>query len=63
MIKEMSFGNDVLDPLPFYEVIQAFDAPAQQEVNKISYFLSKVLIMLYFVICKVKKYYWIPWMH
>jgi hypothetical protein len=38
MIKEMSFGDDVLDPLPFDEVIQAIDAPAQQEVNTVSYF-------------------------
>jgi hypothetical protein len=36
--KEMSLGDDVLDPLPFDEVIQAIDALAQQEVNTISYF-------------------------
>jgi len=28
MIKETSLGDDVLDSLPFDEVIQAFDAPA-----------------------------------
>jgi hypothetical protein len=28
MIKETSLGDDVLDPLPFDEVIQAIDAPA-----------------------------------
>jgi hypothetical protein len=38
MIKEMSLGDDVLDALPFDEVIQAFDTPAQQEVNTVSYF-------------------------
>jgi hypothetical protein len=38
MIKEMSFGDDVLDPLPFDQVIQAIDAPAEQEVNMVSYF-------------------------
>jgi hypothetical protein len=38
MIKEMSFCDDVLEPLPFDEVIQATDTPAQQEVNTISYF-------------------------
>jgi hypothetical protein len=38
MIKETSLGDDVLDALPFDEVIQAFDAPAQQEVNTVSYF-------------------------
>jgi hypothetical protein len=38
MIKETSLGYDVLDALPFDEVIQAFDAPAQQEVNTVSYF-------------------------
>jgi hypothetical protein len=38
MIKEMSFGDDVLDPLSFDEVIQAIDALAQQEVNTVSYF-------------------------
>jgi hypothetical protein len=37
-IKEVSLGDDVLDALPFDEVIQAFDAPAQQEVNTVSYF-------------------------
>jgi hypothetical protein len=38
MIKETSLGDDVLDALPFDEVIQSFDAPAQQEVNTVSYF-------------------------
>jgi hypothetical protein len=38
MIKETSLGDDVLDPLPFDEVIQAIDAPAQQEVITVSYF-------------------------
>jgi hypothetical protein len=38
MIKEMNFWDDVLDPLPFDEVIQAIDAHAQQEVNMVSYF-------------------------
>jgi hypothetical protein len=28
MTKEMSFGDDVLDPLPFDEVIQTIDIPA-----------------------------------
>jgi hypothetical protein len=36
--KEMSLGDDVLDPLPFDEAIQAIDAPARQEVNMVSYF-------------------------
>jgi hypothetical protein len=36
--EEMSLGDDVLDPLPFDEAIQAIDAPAQQEVNTVSYF-------------------------
>jgi hypothetical protein len=36
--EEMSLGDDVLDPLPFDEVIQAIDAPAQQEVNTVRYF-------------------------
>jgi hypothetical protein len=31
MIKETSLGDDVLDALPFDEVIQAFDAPAQKK--------------------------------
>jgi hypothetical protein len=37
MIKEMSLGDDVLDPLPLDEVIQAIDAPAQErsEHNKL----------------------------
>jgi hypothetical protein len=39
MIKEMSLGDDVMDVIPFDEVIQAFDAPAQQEVNTVSYFV------------------------
>jgi hypothetical protein len=30
MIKETSPGDDLLDLLPFNEVIQAIDAPAQQ---------------------------------
>jgi hypothetical protein len=34
----MSLGDDVLDPLPFDEAIQAIDAPAQQKVNTVSYF-------------------------
>ena len=34
----MSLGDDVLDPLPFDEVIQSIDALAQQEVNTVSYF-------------------------
>jgi hypothetical protein len=38
MIKEMISRDDVLDTLPFDEVIQAIDAPAQQEVNRVSYF-------------------------
>jgi hypothetical protein len=38
MIKEMSLGDDVLDRLPFDEVIQYIDAPSQQEVNTVSYF-------------------------
>jgi hypothetical protein len=36
MIKETSLGDDVMDPLPFDEVIQAIDAPAQQKVNTVS---------------------------
>jgi hypothetical protein len=36
--KKISIGDDVLDPPPFDEVIQAIDAPAQQEVNTVSYF-------------------------
>ena len=36
--EEMSLGDDVLDPHPFDEVIQAIDVPAQQEVNTVSYF-------------------------
>jgi hypothetical protein len=28
MIKDTSLGGDVLDPLPFDEVIQAIDSPA-----------------------------------
>jgi len=36
--EEMSFGDDVLDPLPFDEAIQDIDAPAQQKVNTVSYF-------------------------
>jgi hypothetical protein len=35
--KEKSLGDGVLDPLPFDEVIQANDPPAQQEVNTVSY--------------------------
>jgi hypothetical protein len=38
MIKETSLGDDVLGPLTFDEVIEAIDAPAQQEVNMVSYF-------------------------
>ena len=38
VIKYTSLGDDVLDALLFHEVIQAFDAPAQQEVNMVSYF-------------------------
>jgi hypothetical protein len=38
MIKEMSLGDDVLDALPFDEDIQAFGAPAKQEVSMVSYF-------------------------
>jgi hypothetical protein len=38
MIKETSPGDDVLDLLPFDEVIQSIDAPAQQEINTVSYF-------------------------
>ena len=34
----MSLGDDVLDPLPFDEVIQAFDALALEEVNMVSCF-------------------------
>jgi hypothetical protein len=34
----MSLEDGVLDPLPFDEVIQAIDDPAQQEVNKVSHF-------------------------
>jgi hypothetical protein len=37
MIKETSLGDGVLDALPFDEVVQAFDAPAHQEVNIVSY--------------------------
>jgi hypothetical protein len=37
MIKETSLGDDILDSLPFDEVIQAFDAPVQQEVNMVIY--------------------------
>jgi hypothetical protein len=36
--EEMSLSDDVLDPLPFDEDIQAIDSPAQQEVNSINYF-------------------------
>jgi len=36
--EEMSLGDDVLDPLPFDEAIQAIDAPAQQKVSTVSYF-------------------------
>jgi hypothetical protein len=36
--EEMSLGDDVLDPLPFDEVIQAIDPPTQQDMNTISYF-------------------------
>jgi hypothetical protein len=38
MIKETRFGDNVLDHVPFDEFIQAIDAPAQQELNTISYF-------------------------
>jgi len=38
IIKEMSLGDDVLDALPFDEVIQATNTPTQQEVNIVSYF-------------------------
>jgi len=38
MIKDTSLGDDVLDDFPFNEVIQALDAPAQQEGNMVSYF-------------------------
>jgi hypothetical protein len=38
MIAETSLGDDVLDALPFDQVIQDFDSPAQQEVNTVSYF-------------------------
>jgi hypothetical protein len=38
IINETSLGDDVLDPLPFDEVILAIDAPAHQEVNTVSYF-------------------------
>jgi hypothetical protein len=38
IFKETSLGDDVLEPLPFDEVIQAIDAPAQQEVNTLIYF-------------------------
>ena len=34
----MSVGDDVLNPLPFDEIIQAIDAPTQQEVNMVSHF-------------------------
>jgi hypothetical protein len=34
----MSLGDGVLDPFPFNEVIQDIYAPAQQEVNMVSYF-------------------------
>jgi hypothetical protein len=36
--EEKSLGDGVLDPLPSDKVIQAIDAPAQQEVNTVSYF-------------------------
>ena len=38
MIEETSLGDDVLDPLPFDEFIQAIDALAQHEVIMVSYF-------------------------
>jgi hypothetical protein len=42
IIEEVNHGDDaVIDALPFDEVIQAFDAPAQEKVNKISYFPLK----------------------
>jgi hypothetical protein len=55
MIKEISLGDDVLDPLPFDEVIQAIDVLAQQEVNTVSYFTFQDFDD-YFMIWKVKKY-------
>jgi hypothetical protein len=36
--EEMSLDDDILNPLPFGEAIQAIDAPSQQEVNMESYF-------------------------
>ena len=37
MIKETSLGDDVLDALPFDEVIQANDSPTKQQVKMVSY--------------------------
>ena len=45
----------MMHALPFNEVIQILEAPTHEEVNTISYFLSKILMMLYFMIWKVKK--------
>jgi hypothetical protein len=36
--EEMSLGDDVLDPPPFDEIIQAIDIHAQHEVNTVSSF-------------------------
>jgi hypothetical protein len=38
MIKETSFGDDVVYPLQFDEFIQAIHSPTKQEVNTIIYF-------------------------
>jgi hypothetical protein len=59
MIKEMSFGDDLLDPLPFGEVIQAIDAPAQQEVNTIGYFPFQYFDEALFYDFMMRS----PWMH
>jgi hypothetical protein len=40
--------------LPFDEVIQILEAPAQKEVSTVSS-LSKILMILYFMIWKVKR--------
>jgi hypothetical protein len=56
MIKETSLGDDVLDAIPFDEVIQAFDAPAQQEANMVSYFPFQDFDDALFFIWKKKKH-------
>jgi hypothetical protein len=64
LIEEVSHEDELpIISLTFDEVIQGFDTLAQEKVNTVSCSISKVLMMLYFMIFKEKRCYRSPWIY